>query len=58
MTTQLFRNYIGGEWVAGASSSINRNPSDLADTGSENVVDTPENFAAVVHPALFLALFS
>lgn len=35
MTTQLFRNYIGGEWVAGASTSINRNPSDLADVVGE-----------------------
>lgn len=35
MTSQLFRNYIGGEWVAGASASINRNPSDLSDVIGE-----------------------
>ncbi|NYT23746.1 aldehyde dehydrogenase family protein [Alcaligenaceae bacterium] len=35
MTTQLFKNYIGGEWVAGAGTSINRNPSDLGDVIGE-----------------------
>ena len=29
MTAPQFRNLIAGEWVAGASASINRNPSDL-----------------------------
>ncbi|MFA7669112.1 MAG: aldehyde dehydrogenase family protein [Burkholderiaceae bacterium] len=35
MTTQLFKNYIGGEWVAGAGTSLNRNPSDLDDVVGE-----------------------
>lgn len=35
MTTQSLRNYIGGEWAAGASTSINRNPSDLSDVIGE-----------------------
>ena len=32
---EQFRNYIGGEWVAGASASVNRNPSDTADVVGE-----------------------
>ena len=28
---ELFKNYIAGEWVAGASVSANRNPSDTSD---------------------------
>jgi alpha-ketoglutaric semialdehyde dehydrogenase len=35
MTTQAFRNYIGGEWVSGPSVSVNRNPSDLSDVIGE-----------------------
>lgn len=35
MTTQLFKNYIGGDWVAGANTSINRNPSNLDDVIGE-----------------------
>ncbi len=30
-----FRNYIAGEWVAGASVSVNRNPSNIADVIGE-----------------------
>jgi len=29
--TQLFRNYIAGEWIEGPSAKPNRNPSDLSD---------------------------
>ena len=29
--TELFKNYIAGDWVDGASSIDNRNPSDLSD---------------------------
>ena len=32
---ELFRNYIAGEWVAGATASVNRNPSDTADVVGE-----------------------
>ena len=35
MSTPQFRNLIAGEWVAGASVSINRNPSDLSDVIGE-----------------------
>jgi len=33
--TELHRNYIGGEWVAGASASPNRNPSNVDDVIGE-----------------------
>ena len=32
---ELFRNFIAGEWVAGATASVNRNPSDTADVVGE-----------------------
>jgi alpha-ketoglutaric semialdehyde dehydrogenase len=32
---ELFKNYIAGEWVAGASAAPNRNPSDLSDVIGE-----------------------
>jgi len=32
---EQFRNYIAGEWVAGATASVNRNPSDTADVVGE-----------------------
>jgi aldehyde dehydrogenase (NAD+) len=35
MATAAFRNYIAGEWVAGATVTLNRNPSDLADVIGE-----------------------
>src|SRR5436853_7515423 len=35
MTTNTFRNYIAGDWVAGASAIANRNPSDLNDVIGE-----------------------
>ncbi len=31
----LFRNYIGGQWVEGASTTLNRNPSDVDDIVGE-----------------------
>ena len=33
--TELHRNYVAGEWVAGASASPNRNPSNVADVIGE-----------------------
>ena len=27
----VFENYIAGDWIAGASTTANRNPSNLAD---------------------------
>ncbi|HZQ59882.1 MAG TPA: aldehyde dehydrogenase family protein, partial [Casimicrobiaceae bacterium] len=30
-----FHNYIGGQWVPGATVSVNRNPSDLDDVIGE-----------------------
>src|SRR5258706_12548690 len=35
MATSSFRNYIGGEWVAGATTTLKRNPSDLSDVIGE-----------------------
>ena len=35
MTASTFRNYIAGEWVAGATVSVNRNPSDVSDVIGE-----------------------
>ena len=35
MATNPFRNFIAGEWVAGATATLNRNPSDLADVIGE-----------------------
>jgi aldehyde dehydrogenase (NAD+) len=35
MSTTPFRNYIAGEWVAGATATLNRNPSDLTDVIGE-----------------------
>ncbi len=35
MTSNVFRNYIAGEWVAGASVTVNRNPSDVNDVIGE-----------------------
>jgi aldehyde dehydrogenase (NAD+) len=35
MTTSTFRNYIAGEWVAGATVTVNRNPSDVSDVIGE-----------------------
>jgi acyl-CoA reductase-like NAD-dependent aldehyde dehydrogenase len=33
--TELHRNYVGGEWVAGATASPNRNPSNVDDVIGE-----------------------
>ncbi|MEP7180786.1 MAG: aldehyde dehydrogenase family protein [Betaproteobacteria bacterium] len=35
MTTSTHRNYIGGDWVAGATTTQNRNPSDTTDVIGE-----------------------
>ncbi|MBK9608172.1 MAG: aldehyde dehydrogenase family protein [Betaproteobacteria bacterium] len=35
MTASTFRNYIAGEWVAGATVTVNRNPSDVSDVIGE-----------------------
>jgi len=35
MATVPFRNFIAGEWVAGATATVNRNPSDLGDVIGE-----------------------
>mgnify|MGYP003416784531 CR=1 FL=1 len=32
---ELFRNYIGGEWLAGATVNVNRSPSDTSDVVGE-----------------------
>ncbi|WP_443192017.1 aldehyde dehydrogenase family protein [Pseudomonas indica] len=48
MATQRFDNYIGGEWVAGASYSTNINPSDLSDSlGEYAQADAAQVFAAI-----------
>lgn len=35
MATNPFLNFIAGEWVAGATATLNRNPSDLTDVVGE-----------------------
>jgi aldehyde dehydrogenase (NAD+) len=35
MSTPTFRNLIAGEWVAGATTTLNRNPSDVSDVIGE-----------------------
>ena len=48
MTASLFRNYIAGEWVAGATTTINRNPSDRSDViGEYAQADAAQTRAAV-----------
>ena len=48
MSTSLFRNYIAGEWVAGATTTINRNPSDRSDLiGEYAQADAAQTRAAV-----------
>jgi alpha-ketoglutaric semialdehyde dehydrogenase len=45
---QLFRNYVAGEWVAGASVSTNRNPSDISDViGEYAQADVAQTRAAI-----------
>ena len=46
---ELHRNLIGGEWVAGASATANRNPSDVRDViGEYAQADAGETRAAIV----------
>ncbi len=46
--TDIFRNYIGGEWVAGNTVSINRNPSDTNDVVGEYAqADAAQTRAAI-----------
>jgi aldehyde dehydrogenase (NAD+) len=48
MATAPFRNYIAGEWVAGATVTLNRNPSDLSDViGEYAQADVAQARAAV-----------
>ena len=48
MATTAFRNYIAGEWVAGATTTLNRNPSDLADViGEYAQADAGQTRAAI-----------
>ena len=45
---ELFRNYIGGEWVAGATVTVNRNPSDTSDVVGEYAqADAAQTRAAI-----------
>ena len=46
--TELHRNYIGGEWVAGPSASPNRNPSNVDDViGDYSQADATQAKAAI-----------
>jgi len=48
--TDSFRNYIAGEWVGGASVTVNRNPSDVSDVIGEyaqaDIAQTQQAIAA------------
>src|SRR5206468_5212225 len=48
MTTRTFRNYIAGEWVAGASAKANLNPSNDKDViGEYAQADAAQTHAAI-----------
>ena len=48
MTTTSFRNLIDGEWVAGATVALDRNPSDLTDVVGEYAqADAAQTHAAI-----------
>ena len=48
MTTSTFRNYIAGDWVAGATAIANRNPSDVNDIiGEYAQADAAQTRAAI-----------
>ena len=54
-----FPNYIGGEWVPGASWTANRNPSDLADViGEYAQADAEQTNTAVLAAERALAAWS
>jgi aldehyde dehydrogenase (NAD+) len=48
---ELFRNHVGGQWVAGASASPNRNPSDLSDIIGEYAQADAEQARAAIAAA-------
>ena len=49
---QTYNNYIAGEWVAGASTTANRNPSNLADViGEYAQADTEQATRAIAAAA-------
>ena len=44
----IFRNLIGGEWIEGASTKPNRNPSDVTDViGEYAQADAAQTLAAI-----------
>ncbi len=46
--TDIFRNYIGGEWLAGGNVTVNRNPSDTNDViGEYAQADVAQTRAAI-----------
>ena len=48
MANAPFRNYIAGEWVAGATLTLNRNPSDVSDViGEYAQADVAQTRAAI-----------
>lgn len=48
MRTQLFKNYIGGQWVSAESVSTNRNPSNINDiVGEFSQADLAQTQAAI-----------
>jgi alpha-ketoglutaric semialdehyde dehydrogenase len=51
MTQDLHRNYIAGEWTAGADAIRNLNPSDLDDVVGEYAQATPEQTRAALDAA-------
>ncbi len=48
---ELFKNLINGEWVAGASVSVNRNPSDTGDVVGEYAQADAEQTRAAIAAA-------
>ena len=48
---ELFKNLINGEWVAGATVSVNRNPSDTSDVVGEYAQADAEQTRAAIAAA-------
>ena len=48
---ELFRNFIGGEWLAGATVTVNRSPSDTSDVVGEYAQADAEQTRAAIAAA-------
>lgn len=51
MTAHSYLNWIGGEWLAGETTTTNTNPSDLSDTIGEYAVAGADQVASAIEAA-------